>query len=558
MNRVLIVDDNRDNMYLLHVLLEGNGFVVEEAGDGAEALVKAGQFTPTIIISDLLMPVMDGYSLLKHCKADERLKLIPFVVYTATYTDPKDERLALSLGAEAFIVKPAEPETFITRIREVLAMQRRGELPLNTLTEADETVLLKQYSEVLIRKLEDKVVQLEEANRALREEYTERRRLEEQLRQAQKMEAISRLAGGVAHDFNNLLTIITGFCEEILAHLPAGHEARTSVKEILKAVDRSAALTGQLLAFSRRQVVALKVLDLNGVIRGVERMLQRVIGEDVKLETSLAENLGAVRADAGQLEQVLMNLAVNARDAMPRGGKLTVETNNIDLDEVYARLHEPAKSGPHVLLAVSDTGCGMTAEVKARIFEPFFTTKGPGKGTGLGLATIQGIVSQLGGHIVAYSEENIGTSFKIYLPRLADSVRPDGGETSLQPVRGGTESILLVEDDALLRNLLRNTLRDAGYSVTAAGDGNEALRLAARQRGPLDIIVTDVIMPGMGGRQMVEQLVTTFPKVKVLYLSGYTDDAVIRHGILHDQVPFLQKPFTSAALQRKVREVLDS
>jgi signal transduction histidine kinase len=558
MIRALIVDDNCDNLYMLRVLLEGNGFAVEEAGDGAEALARARQNTPGFIISDLLMPVMDGYSLLKQCKSDDQLKDVPFIVYTGTYTDPKDERLALSLGAAAFIVKPAEPESFVARIRVILAMQARGELPSSTRIEANENVLLKLYSEVLVHKLEDKVLELEQANRNLCEEFAERRRLEEQVRQAQKMEAIGRLAGGVAHDFNNLLTIIISFSELILLRLPAGHEVRTFVEEILKAVDRSSSLTRQLLTFSRRQVVVLKVLDLNSVVRGTEKMLQRVIGEDVTLETVLAENLGPVRADAGQIEQVLVNLAVNARDAMPQGGKLTIATNNIDLDEVYTRLNVAAKPGPHVLLAVSDNGCGMTAEVKARIFEPFFTTKGPGKGTGLGLATTQGIVSQLGGHIEVYSEENMGTSFKIFLPRLADSARPDSGDAMLQPVRGGTESILLVEDDPQLRSLLRDTLRDSGYAVLAAGDGNEALRLLEQHRGPLDIIVTDVIMPNMGGRQMVEQVVTTFPRAKVLYLSGYTDDAVVRHGILHDQVPFLQKPFTSVTLRRKVREVLDS
>jgi signal transduction histidine kinase len=558
MNRVLIVDDHHENTYLLRALLEGNGFAVEEAVQGADALVKARRAPPSLIISDLLMPVMDGYSLLKQCKTDEQLRRVPFVVYTATYTDPKDERLALSLGAAAFIVKPAEPEAFIARIREVLAMQGRGELPVHTTIETDENVLLKQYSEVLVRKLEDKVLQLEQANRALREEFAERRRLEEQMRQAQKMEAIGRLAGGVAHDFNNLLTIITGSCELILRTLPANHEARTLVEEILTAVDRSSTLTGQLLIFSRRQVVALKVLDVNTVVRGVEKMLLRTLGEDIQLETSLAPNLGAVRADLGQLEQVLLNLAVNARDAMPRGGKLTIATSNVDLDEVYTRLHVPAKPGPHVLLEVRDTGCGMTAEVKARIFEPFFTTKGAGKGTGLGLATSEGIVSQLEGHIEVYSEEKVGTSFKIFLPRVADAAPRSSSTTTQQPIRGGTESILLVEDDGLLRNLLRDVLRDCGYSVTAAGDGNEALRLVAQHRGPLDMIVTDVVMPDMGGRQMVEQLVTTFPKAKVLYLSGYTDDAVVRHGIVHDQVQFLQKPFTSGALQRKVREVLDS
>jgi signal transduction histidine kinase len=557
MNRVLIVDDNRDNMYMLRVLLEGNGFAVEEAGQGAEALAKARQATPSLIISDLLMPVMDGYALLKECKADAQLKLVPFLVYTATYTDPKDERLALSLGAEAFILKPAEPEPFLARIREVLAQQARGELPLNTQSE-DETVLLKQHNAALVRKLEAKVVQLEQANRALREDSAERQRLEEQVRRAQKIEAIGRLAGGVAHDFNNLLTSVAGCCDLILKSLAPTHEARGLVEEILHVVDRAASLTGQLLTFSRRQVVALKVLDINTIVRGIEKMLQRIIGEDIKLEISLAKDLGAVRADVGQLEQVLVNLAVNARDAMPRGGKLTIETNKVDLDEVYTRANDSAKPGPHVLLAVSDNGCGMTAEVKARLFEPFFTTKAPGKGTGLGLATTQGIVSQLGGHIEVYSEENLGTSFKIYLPRLADSTRAEAGAAPSQALRGGTESILLVEDDNILRGLLRDILRGSGYTVLAAGDGAEALRLLEQQRAPLDIIVTDVVMPDMGGRQLVEQLVGSFPRAKVLYLSGYTDDAVVRHGILHDQVPFLQKPFTSQALRRKVRDVLDS
>ncbi len=559
MNRVLIVDDNDENRYLLRALLEGHGFEVVQAAHGAEALTRARQALPALIISDLLMPVMDGYTFLRECRADEQLRLVPFVVYTATYTDPKDERLALSLGASAFIIKPAEPETFVARIREVLALQGRGELPAAP-APADENVLLRQYSEVLVRKLEDKVVQLEQANRALREEFAERRRLEEQVRQAQKMEAIGRLAGGVAHDFNNMLTIITGCAELILRTLPAGHEARTLVEDILTTVDRSAALTGQLLAFARRQVVALRVLDVNDVVRGVEKMLQRIIGEDVKLVTRLAPDLGPVRADVGQLEQVLLNLAVNARDAMPRGGTLSIETSNVELDDVYTRAQASAKPGPHVLLTVRDDGCGMTADVKARLFEPFFTTKGPGKGTGLGLATTQGIVGQLGGHVEVDSEEGLGTCFKIFLPRLADPARRiDAGADATPPsVRGGTESVLLVEDDARLRTLLRDVLREAGYSVTVAGDGNEALRLVAQLRGPLNIIVTDVVMPGLGGRAMVEQLIATFPRAKVLYLSGYTDDAVVRHGVLHDRVPFLQKPFTAAALRRKVREVLDS
>jgi CheY-like chemotaxis protein len=372
------------------------------------------------------------------------------------------------------------------------------------------------------------------------------------------MEAFGQLAGGVAHDFNNLITIINGYSDIVLRGLAPDDKSRGFVKEIIAAGERSAALTAQLLAFSRKQVVVLKVLDLNTVVRDTEKMLQRIIGEDIELVTSLAENLGSVRADSGQLEQVLLNLAVNARDAMPRGGKLTIETKNVELENGYAKLHVNARPGSYVLLAASDTGCGMTEEVKKRIFEPFFTTKGVGEGTGLGLATVFGIVSQADGRVEVYSEVNFGTSFKIYLPRINKAVKPRGDSVHLDAIPGGTESILLVEDEIGLRGLLSQVLKDCGYSVYAVASGIKALQLTQEYTSTFDLIVTDVVMPGMSGRQMVEQLVARYPKVKVIYMSGYTDDAVVRHGILHEQVPYLQKPFLPAALASKVREVLDS
>ena len=387
---------------------------------------------------------------------------------------------------------------------------------------------------------------------------TGRRALEEQFRQAQKMDAFGQLAGGVAHDFNNLLTIINGYSAILLRDLAPDDKSRHFVVEISKAGERSAALTAQLLAFSRKQVVVLKVLDLKTVVRDTEKMLRRIIGEDVELATALAEDSGSVRADSGQLEQVLVNLVVNARDAMPQGGKFTIETRNVELANGHANFHLNARPGSYVLLAASDTGCGMTDEVKKRIFEPFFTTKAVGEGTGLGLATVFGIVSQADGHIEVSSEVNVGTSFKIYLPRVNRAVKPRGDNVYLDAVPGGAESILLVEDEACLRGLLQRVLEDCGYAVSTAASGIKALQLVKEHAGTFDLIVTDVVMPGMSGRQMIEQLVARYQKVKVLYISGFTDDAVIRHGILHDRVPYLQKPFLPAALGRKVREVLDS
>jgi two-component system, cell cycle sensor histidine kinase and response regulator CckA len=388
-------------------------------------------------------------------------------------------------------------------------------------------------------------------------DVTEQRRLQAQLVQAQKMEAVGRLAGGIAHDFNNLLTVITSYGDLVLDDLSKDDPKRQDIEQILKAAEGAASLTRQLLAFSRQQVLEPRVVNLNDVVAGLEKMLRRVIGEDVDLATALAAGLGAVKADVGQLEQVLMNLAVNARDAMPTGGKLTIETGNVELDTDYTREHHAAAAGHFAMLAVTDTGIGMDEATKARIFEPFFTTKAPGKGTGLGLATVYGIVKQSGGFIWVYSEPGQGTSFKIYLPRVEQTAERRG----VSPAAGvprGVETVLLVEDAAPVRAVARQVLERQGYTVLEAPNGEAALRIAEEHPGPVQLLVTDVVMPGLSGRQLADRLARLRPELKVLFTSGYTDDSIVRHGILEAEIAYLQKPFTPDALARKVREVLDA
>ena len=388
-------------------------------------------------------------------------------------------------------------------------------------------------------------------------DISERKLLESQLRQAQKMEAVGRLAGGVAHDFNNVLTAIFGYTELVLEELPAASSARQDLEEIRKAAQRASALTRQLLAFSRQQVLEPVVLQLNELVEDVDKMLRRLLGEDVELRLSLARDLGNVRADPGQLQQVLMNLIVNARDAMPTGGKLLIETANADLTEQYAQLHQPVAPGRYVMLAVSDTGSGMDADTKTRIFEPFFTTKEKGKGTGLGLSTVYGIVKQSAGYIWVYSEVGRGTTFKVYVPRV------DAPAAPLQPRREagtltGTETVLLAEDDAMLRPLAKGLLQRLGYQVLEAENAEQALAVAGAHQAPIHLLVADVVMPGASGRELARRLAERRPDTKVLYVSGYTDDAIVHHGMLEPGLNFLQKPFTPDALARKVREVLDA
>ena len=381
------------------------------------------------------------------------------------------------------------------------------------------------------------------------------RRSEDHLRQAQKMEGIGRLAGGIAHDFNNLLTAIQGHAQFLMEDLPHDHPTRADAEEIRKAADRAAALTRQLLAFSRRQVLAPQVLDLNAVIRDMHKMLRRVIREDIALVTSLTEHPASIYADAGQIEQVLMNLVVNARDAMPDGGTLTISTRNVDIEEGYVVGDAGPQPGPHIQLAVSDTGLGMDKDTQARIFEPFFTTKPEGQGTGLGLATVYGIVQQSGGHISVYSEPGRGTTFRILLRRNAEDSGTDERPIVREPARG-SESVLVVEDDPAVRSLTRRVLEDRGYSVLEAGDGAEALRLAEEYDGPIDLLVTDIVMPEMSGRKLAESVRSLHPAARVLFMSGFTEQDVRQQGLLEPDAPFVEKPFSPERLARRVRETL--
>jgi PAS domain S-box-containing protein len=395
-------------------------------------------------------------------------------------------------------------------------------------------------------------------SRGVVRDITERRRLEAQLRQSQKLEAIGQLAGGVAHDFNNLLTVILSEAELTGDALPEGHPVSEALQAIRDAGRRGAALTRQLLTFSRRQPVESTVFSFNDVVAEMRTMLRRLIGEDVELVTHVEPGLGAVKADRGQIEQVLLNLVVNARDAMPGGGRLAIETANVTLDETYVRSHHDATAGEHALLAVSDTGTGMSRETQAHIFEPFFTTKESGKGTGLGLATVYGIVKQSGGHIAVYSEVGHGTTFKVHLPVVSDA--PEAVTKAATPAASlkGSETVLLIEDDEALRRISGKVLESFGYRVLTAASGSEGLALAERSAFAIDILVSDVVLPGMSGRELAAKLARERPGLRVLFVSGYTDDAVVHRGLIEPGMPFLQKPFELDSLARKVREVLDA
>jgi signal transduction histidine kinase len=392
---------------------------------------------------------------------------------------------------------------------------------------------------------------------ATKRDITHELQLEEQYRQAQKMEAIGLLAGGIAHDFNNLLTAINGFAELSQMRLPPDSPIQKLVGNILHSGKRAADLVGQMLTFSRKQIIESIILDLNSVVADMEKMLRRVIGEHIRMETDLAPDLWPVEADPTQIEQIIVNLAVNARDAMPNGGWLTIETSNVFLDEDYAAGHLGVEPGEHVLLAISDTGFGMSDEVQARIFEPFFTTKEMGKGTGLGLATVYGIVKQSGGHIWVYSEPGQGTTFKIYLPCAVEAIATSFRDNQTNHLLRGTETILLVEDEPAVRELATLILQEQGYKVLEAANGQEALRLSQEHNEKIQLLLTDVVMPGMGGKELAEQLDQTRSDLKILFMSGYADSIIAHHGVLELDIPFMEKPFSSHTLTYKVREVLD-
>jgi two-component system, cell cycle sensor histidine kinase and response regulator CckA len=689
MTHVLLVDDRDDNLEYLRALLQGNGFQVQTAYQGAEALQMARTDPPMLIISDLLMPVMDGYTLLRHWKSDPLLRGIPFVVYTATYTEPEDERLALNLGADAFLLKPTEPDDFLAQMRAVLAKSITvTPSPVNQ-PHGEDSALLKQYSETLIRKLEERTRQLEESNRALQSEIAERSEIERRLResqeqsllllnstaegiygldvngvctfcnpaaarllgfenpeelvgqfahlhhhhsridgtpfpttecrvhhafpsgaethaedevffrknathfpveywahpirrgpdivgavvafldiserrnlearflQSQRMEAVGRLAGGVAHDFNNTLQVVIT-CSELLDGLLADRKKeREYIRDVQAAAQRGASLTHQLLAFSRNQVLRPAILDLNSVVREIQEMLQRMIGEDIRLTIDCDPRINAIEADGGKIEQILMNLAVNSRDAMPQGGELIISTSNVEIPPRTIRQHPSSEGGNYVLLSVRDTGCGMDEATRSRIFEPFFTTKDAGKGTGLGLSTVYGIVSQSGGFIDVESEPGQGSRFDIRFPSVEGSAAPPAVRERSDRASSGTESILLIEDESSLRKLIGETLRACGYSVLEAQDGQAGVALAEHSGVHIDLLVSDVILPDISGPQVAKQLLASRPSIKVLYISGYTDDYLSHRGISQDEPMLLEKPFSIGSLLAKIRSVLD-
>ena len=452
------------------------------------------------------------------------------------------------------VFQAVAPE-FVDRAREMIARKIGGEkgtaYDLELLARDGRRIAVEINSKIIFRHGVAVGVQ------GIARDVTERKQLEEQLRQSQKMEAIGQLAGGIAHDFNNLLTAITGYSELSMKRLRPEDPLLSNLQEIKKAGDRAASLTRQLLAFSRKQVLQPKVLDLNEVVADLEKMLRRLIGEDIELCTVLEQKEGRIKADPGQIEQIIMNLVVNARDAMPRGGKLTIETRNIFLDDDYSRKHIGVSAGPFVMLAVSDSGAGINAQIQSRIFDPFFTTKRVGEGTGLGLSTVYGIVKQSGGNILVYSEVGHGTTFKIYLPATDD--RPQGYKRDSGPEDSfrGTETVLLAEDEEVVRKLVSQVLRLYGYQVLETAGGEEALLISESHPTPIHLLITDVIMPTMSGRELSDRLLKLRPETKVIYMSGYTDTAIVYHGVLEEGAHFIQKPFSTYDLAAKVREVLD-
>jgi two-component system cell cycle sensor histidine kinase/response regulator CckA len=651
--RILIVDDERHNRQLLEVMLSTEGFLLDTACSGEEALGLVAKQPPDLILLDIMMPGMDGYEVARRIKANPLTRSIPVVMITAL-DDRKAMLLGLSAGAEDFLAKPVDRTELSMRVRNLLRLKTLGDSQeryskmletevgrrsvdlveserlyrstfdgapvgivhvgldgrwlrvnqrlcdlLGYAAEELQTVSGNEaalFSEAVVGEVESyrrmaegtldryridekqykrsdgtlvwarvnvSVHRDSEGNAAhfikVIEDITERRALESQMRQASKMDAVGQLASGIAHDFNNLLSVILSYSHLLAADLKEGDPMRADLNEIQGAGLRAVALTRQLLAFSRQQVLQPQIVNLTEIVGGLENMLRRLIGEDVELTVIGSTGVGKILVDPGQVEQVIVNLAVNARDAMPRGGKLTLETSEVVLDASYAAEHVGARPGPHVMLAVSDTGIGMDKATQARMFEPFFTTKEVGKGTGLGLATVFGIVRQSEGTIGVYSELGKGTVFKIYFPTAVGAVaRRSSNRPSESRSLRGAETILVVEDDERVRLLACTILRKLGYHVLDAQSGGDAFLLCEQHTATIHLLLTDVVMPRMSGRELAERLLIVRPTMKVLYMSGYTNDSVVRHGILDSTIAFIQKPITPETLARKVRGALAS
>ncbi len=562
---ILIVDDNEENIYLLRALLQGDGYRVVASANGVEALDKARAHPPDLIISDILMPVMDGFSLCREWKKDGRLRRIPFIFYTATYTDERDRKFALDLGAEQFIVKPEEPTAFIQVIRETLL--RVGNQPeggaLAGMKEEEEAVFLKEYNGALIRKLESKMAELERTHRDLVREFAQHKKAEEekeslqaQLFQAQKLESMGRLAGGVAHDFNNKLTVILSYADMALQKVDPSQPLHSDLREITEAARRSAELTKQLLAFARQPGLPSKVLELNDTVASMIQFLRRLIRESVELDWRPGKRLGPVKIDPTQVDQVLTNLCVNAQDAIEGAGKIIIQTENASFDAAYCALHPEVIPGEYVRLSVKDNGSGIDKNVLGMIFEPFYTTKGVGKGTGLGLSTVYGIVRQNKGFIHVESEPGQGADFQVYLPRHQGQADKPRKEASPAPRAKGHETLMLVEDEPAILHILTLILKDQGYAVVAASKPSEALRLAQEHPGAIDLLLTDVVMPEMNGLELTRKLRLRYPALKRILMSGYGADAIGDQQITDEDALFIQKPFSTEDLSKIIRDAL--
>ncbi len=601
---VLVVDDDTQMLKTIKDILRLRGYSAVIAATGREALKVTSEMTdaPAVALVDLQLPDMDGIELIGRLR--EIAALTEVVILTGNASIDSAVR-ALRENSNDYLLKPVQPELLVGTIERAGErwQRHRAELAMSESEErlrlifdhvsdalfiADdsgriidanpaacalssqslETIRALTMAEVLPEsspqvQSDHRVLDVRSTAFAPRvlvytvRDLTRQRKLEDQLVQAQKMEAVGQLAGGVAHDFNNLLTVIMSYSSMLLADMGANDAVRGDIQEISDAAQRAAALTRQLLAFSRKQVLQMRAVNVNAVVTDVEKMLRRLIGEDIRLTTHLDPELALINADPGQLEQVLINLAVNARDAMPRGGDLTITTDNAELSDEHGERHLGASPGSYVMLAVTDTGSGMTKDVQQRLFEPFYTTKGVGKGTGLGLATVHGIVKQSGGDVYVYSELGHGTTFKVYFPRLTKAEPATTTSEHRAIARGGSETVLLAEDDEAIRTLGARVLGSLGYNVLVARTGGEALRIVAEHKGRIDLIATDVVMPEMNGSQLVERVLEARPGIRVLFMSGYTDDEVMRRGVIDGQTAFLQKPFTPDLLAHKVREVLD-
>jgi len=598
--KVLVVDDDAQMLKTITDILRLRGYscVIAGSGRGALEITRAMSDAPAVALVDLKLPDMDGIELIG--KLREITAMTEIVILTGNASIDSAVR-ALREHSNDYLVKPVQPDQLVGTIEraserwqrrraEVAMLESQERLRLifdhvgDALFIAEDSghiidanpaaCVLSEQSLDSLRLLTISDVLPENNGKVLDvrsaafapgvlvytvRDLTPQRKLEDQLLQAQKMEAVGQLAGGVAHDFNNLLTVIMSYSSLLLADLGANDAVRSDIQEISDAAERAAALTRQLLAFSRKQVLQMRAVNVNAVVTNVETMLRRLIGEDISLSTHLDSDVALINADPGQLEQVLINLAVNARDAMPGGGALTITTDNAELSNEHGERHLGAAPGKYVMLAVTDTGSGMTRDVQQHLFEPFYTTKGPGKGTGLGLATVHGIVKQCGGDVYVYSELDHGTTFKVYFPRLANVADEIEILVENNPVASrGTETLLLAEDDESIRALGARVLGSLGYNVLVARTGREALRIVAEYKGTIDLIATDVVMPEMNGSQLVEKVLEARPEIRVLFMSGYTDDEVMRRGVIDGQTAFLQKPFTPDMLARKVREVLDA